>query len=139
MDSNRANNLSNGAGSSKKIEPDVKNRESTKNELTQAIETVKKIFPCKVVICRISFDNLSEKKTSCKMLAEPFKCEICGTHFSQSGHLKRHMRSHTGEKPFKCEICSAQFAHACNLKTHMRLHTGKKPFKCETCGKDFSY
>jgi KRAB domain-containing zinc finger protein len=37
------------------------------------------------------------------------KCDICGKEFSLMGHLKRHKKSHTGDKPYKCDVCYKVF------------------------------
>uniref|UniRef100_A0A8C9YLI1 C2H2-type domain-containing protein n=1 Tax=Sander lucioperca TaxID=283035 RepID=A0A8C9YLI1_SANLU len=68
----------------------------------------------------------------------PFSCSVCKKAFKQRGHLHKHMRTHTGEKPFRCSVCKKAFKLSEYLQAHMRIHTGEKPFSCSVCKKAFT-
>ncbi|MCJ8743673.1 hypothetical protein PDJAM_G00096870 [Pangasius djambal] len=60
-------------------------------------------------------------------------CPLCGFSSRYTNHVKRHMKTHNGEKPYRCSLCSYASAQLVNLQRHLRIHTGEKPYKCEHC------
>lgn len=70
---------------------------------------------------------------------EPYICTACDKTFLVAYHLKKHLRTHTGERPYVCIDCGATFTQSGGLRNHMySIH--KPPaeaFKCQHCGKGF--
>lgn len=59
-------------------------------------------------------------------------CTVCNKNLEKRA-MKKHMRSHTGERPYICEYCRKGFSSSHALKTHIRQHTKEKPYVCEHC------
>lgn len=75
----------------------------------------------------LSPDALADDKS------KQHSCHLCGFSSRYANHVKRHMKTHNGEKPYNCPLCTYASAQLVNLQRHLRIHTGEKPYKCESC------
>ncbi|XP_067007822.2 zinc finger protein 124 isoform X2 [Anabrus simplex] len=51
-----------------------------------------------------------------------YQCDQCDRQFATVYKLRRHYRSHTGERPYECNRCGRLFSQSCNLKLHRKKH-----------------
>ena len=102
-------------------------------DMNEGIQEVGKKFSCSH--CGKNFNHPSWLKRHERTHTgdKPFSCSQCDYKCSTSGNLKEHERIHTGEKPFSCLYCDYKCSSASYLKQHKRTHTGEKPFNCSQC------
>ncbi|XP_033846624.1 zinc finger protein 513a [Periophthalmus magnuspinnatus] len=78
--------------------------------------------------------SMADKAQPCEDKSSKLpSCHLCGFSSRYANHVKRHMKTHNGEKPFNCPLCTYASAQLVNLQRHLRIHTGEKPYKCDRC------
>ena len=82
---------------------------------------------------RLREENESASESSKR---RKFQCPRCPSVLYSKGHLKIHMRYHTGERPYKCDFCDKCFAERSTLRKHEATHRDPD-FWCPFCRKGF--
>ncbi|VDL99499.1 unnamed protein product [Schistocephalus solidus] len=119
----------------------------------EAVCTVKSEAPDPTVTCkkeepwpaneRVENKNTtvstSGDRTKTSSGRRPFKCELCGSAFTQKAALKRHDDViHQGIANFVCDQCGYRFTSAVKLRLHVdSVHLDLRKFVCDLCGADF--
>jgi uncharacterized Zn-finger protein len=90
------------------------------------------------MFCICSSANTLEAHKRLHLGIRPYKCDICGKSYSQSGNLAYHKSTHAGVKSHVCHLCGKAFLTAGILANHERRHAGLKPYVCDQCGRAFA-
>lgn len=80
---------------------------------------------CKFIVAPNTETLLLHSKT-CLQAPRPDKsyfyvCLFCKYHAYESECIRRHIRTHIGDKPFKCDFCDHRSARKSNILTHIKL------------------
>ena len=76
--------------------------------------------------------NVKSLKKNTANVIKSHKCNQCDYASSWAGHLRRHLKMHSGEKPNKCNQCDFASSQAADLRRHFKMHSGEKANKCVT-------
>ncbi|XP_075937122.1 uncharacterized protein LOC142937892 [Anarhichas minor] len=88
--------------------------------------------------CGEAFGHAGGLRLHLEQKRKTYACDWCCKSFAQSADLRRHLRTHTGERPHRCTFCSKSFSQRGNLRRHLRIHTGERPYSCPYCCRTFS-
>ncbi|XP_073415823.1 uncharacterized protein [Dendrobates tinctorius] len=91
-------------------------------------------------VCQVLCQDSGEMKRHLKSHSgdQRYLCRQCGRTFTSNFYLVRHQRTHTGERPFTCPQCNKSFKCSSVLLRHQRIHSPDQPYQCEVCTKGFS-
>ncbi|XP_054615808.1 zinc finger protein 628-like [Dunckerocampus dactyliophorus] len=116
-------------------QPDPRDTQGNdKNSLDTSVAAI--VFECPR--CGEVFDQATRLRLHLEQKRKTYACDWCCKSFAQSADLRRHLRTHTGERPHRCTFCSKSFSQRGNLRRHVRIHTGERPYSCTLCRRTFS-
>ncbi|KAK3600951.1 hypothetical protein CHS0354_004159 [Potamilus streckersoni] len=69
-------------------------------------------------------DDTKMEVVSADYMQRKVYCSLCPKRFWSLQDLRRHMRSHTGERPFECDICQKRFTLKHSMMRHRKKHVG---------------
>ena len=78
-----------------------------------------------VIKSHLSYHN----KKKCKIIHDPFSCEICHKTFNDKDSLDIHRLVHLSKKEHVCNICLKSFENLATLQEHRKLHNRKRPIE----------
>ena len=108
---------------------------SMQKNFSERIANVQREKSNKCNLCDYASSHAGHLRTHMKMHSgeKLNKCNLCDFASIQAGNLRTHLKTHSGEKSNKCSQCDYASSYASALKTHLKIHSGEKPNKCNQC------
>ncbi|XP_011136129.1 zinc finger protein OZF [Harpegnathos saltator] len=93
-------------------------------------------FQCPV--CKKKLQTQKNLDSHVQQHEQRYMCEECGLELTRKSSLKKHIKTHSGEKPYLCHICGKGFANPTGRKVHLLTHSEVRPYICTICGQSFT-
>ena len=77
--------------------------------------------------------NITILKKTTDNVIKSNKCNQCDYASSRAGHLRTHLKTHSGERSNKCNQCNYASSYSSALRVHLKTHSGEKSNKCNQC------
>ena len=77
--------------------------------------------------------NVKSLKKNTDNVIKPNRCNQCGYASIQAGNLRRHLKTHSGDRSNKCNQFDFVSIQAGDLGNHLKTHSGEKSNKCNQC------
>ena len=105
----------------------VKNKNLLDDKLSEIVKEINQTSATNATSVKRSLQNHLE------MHRKENKCNQCNYASSRAGDLRKHLKTHSGEKLNKCNQCDYASSQAGNLIRHIKTHSGEKSNKCNQC------
>lgn len=88
-------------------------------------------------VCKKKLQSQKNLSIHLRQHERRYACEECGMELTRKTALKRHIKTHSGEKPYPCHICNKSFVSTTVRKNHFLTHSGVRPYVCTICNQSF--
>ena len=93
-----------------------------------------------IFLCNRAFSQTGDLKKHIKTVHEGirYRCDKCNKDFSDENYLKKHIAAiHEGLSKHKCDICGKAFSQKGDLTKHINGGSHRNDIKCEFCKRKF--
>ncbi|KAG7153920.1 Zinc finger protein 358-like 4 [Homarus americanus] len=93
-------------------------------------------FECKICLLKFKYRRNLVEHSSIHDAVPSFICSVCGLTFKQKSNLLKHERTHreASKMNFRCTFCAKEYTQSSHLKTHMRnIHGDNCGYTCSEC------
>ena len=95
--------------------------------------TAKRVQPAPIYDFGLKDENVKIMNKVTGNVINSNKWNQCNFVSYHASNLRKHLKTHSGEKSNKCNQCDYASCYESDLRAHLKTHSGEKPNKCNQC------